>query len=228
MNGFAIALGQFDGVHKGHQALIKAAIAQANSLGLSSSAMLFDPLPRAVLFDGFKPLQMHRERMSCMLSLGLNYIHEIKVDQAFIRKKPEDFIQLLQRLSVQAIIVGDDFRFGYKRAGDIELLARYFQVTVVPELAINGRRVSSTWCRELIQAYDFDGYRQLVGRSWRASVEFLQGRAAKLPDILLPIGYEGQVSLGSESSIINCFANISSNDISLDLAISGKADMIIN
>lgn len=178
-------LGQFDGVHLGHQALIKQATTLAQQQNIIATALLFNPLPRALLTPDFLPIQAHSDRLACLLDYGLAGVYELALSHDFLKLSPLAFIEQLQALNVRGIVVGSDFRFGYQRSGDLELLAKYFKLTVVPEIKYDQRRISSSWCRELILAGNFTACAQLLGRLWQFQAEFIAGKAKK-PKILLP------------------------------------------
>lgn len=223
-----IALGQFDGVHKGHQALIAKAIKIAREEQCSSAALLFDPLPRAVLKQDFLPLQEHEARRALMLEYGLDLIHEVAVDRDFLSKSPEEFIIFLKKIQVKSVVVGSDFRFGYKRSGDLFMLAENFALEIVAEQLSGQRRISSTWCRELILKHDFKTFQTIVGRPWQVSIDILSGGRIETPNVLLPEGYFGDVVVISNGIYYNVLCDISSKKILSDLEVLGKAVMMIN
>lgn len=146
-----IAIGAFDGVHKGHQKVITETVKQSQVLGVPSLIYTFDPPPRAY-FQGVKVLSTMEEKINKIRSLGIDYTVVATFDRDFINKSASSFIKELKRMKPLQIIVGEDFRFGYQRKGDIHLLQQYFSVqTISPICCSNGQRISSTRIRTLIQ-----------------------------------------------------------------------------
>jgi riboflavin kinase / FMN adenylyltransferase len=145
-----VAIGAFDGVHKGHQAVVKETVAKANLLGVESVIYTFDPPPR-VFFQGASMLTTIAEKVSKLEKLGVDHVIVAKFDEVYATKSADEFIETLEKLHPQEIVVGDDFKFGKGRVGNIALLKNYFNVQVTDTIfCSNGERVSSTRIRELI------------------------------------------------------------------------------
>jgi len=150
LEGSAIAIGAFDGIHKGHKKVIKRTVEQAKMLGVPSVIYTFDPPPRAYLQKA-RILSDFGEKMDRLSKLGVNHTVIATFNAAYLNRTPASFIEELALMKPLHIIVGEDFRFGHKRAGDIRLLKEHFQVeTISPVCCASGERISSTRIRELI------------------------------------------------------------------------------
>lgn len=151
-----IAIGAFDGVHKGHQAVIKQMLEQSDLYNIPSVVYTFDQPPRSY-FQGAKILSNKREKMEMLRQLGVDYTVVATFNEEYLNRSPEVFIEELRMMNPKQIIVGEDFRFGYQREGDLELLRQYFQVhTLNPVCCSNGERISSTRIRRLIMQGKMD------------------------------------------------------------------------
>jgi riboflavin kinase/FMN adenylyltransferase len=156
--GRAVAVGSFDGLHRGHQRVLDEAFAT----GLPVVAVTFDPHPRAVLGRSVELLATLERRLELLAEYGLEEVLVIRFDRSVAALEPREFIErFLVPLGAEAIVAGPDFRFGHDRAGDLELLRREgFLVRAVPPLV----GVSSTTIREALLAGDVAGAARLLGR----------------------------------------------------------------
>ncbi|WP_407275755.1 bifunctional riboflavin kinase/FAD synthetase [Halothiobacillus sp. DCM-1] len=173
--GCVVTLGNFDGVHLGHQALIRAAAQAARERALPLVVMLFEPLPRE-FFHPAAPvarLTRLRERVSFIQAIGgVDVLWVLPFNSALAALSAEAFVTrlLVQRLRTRAIWIGDDFRFGHRRQGDFALLAHLgaqagFTVSAAPTCLVGGERVSSTRIRAHLQAGELVAARDLLGRA---------------------------------------------------------------
>lgn len=172
LRGAALALGNFDGVHRGHAALI----AKARSLLSRVGLLTFSPHPRLLTQPGLAPFLLtgSEAKMAILQSLGVDFCVELPFDAALAATAAEDFVGdiLAARLGARHLVFGHDFRFGQKRKGDVELLRRLearhgFTVhPVAPVKDEEGRLFSSSLIREHLRAGDIDGAARLLGRSW--------------------------------------------------------------
>lgn len=145
-----IAIGAFDGVHKGHQQVIRQTIRQSKSLNVPSVIYTFDIPPRAY-FQGAHILSNIDEKMEKFRTLGVDHTIIATFNAEYLNRSAISFINELKKLNPLQVIVGEDFRFGHKRAGDVHLLRQYFNVkTISPICCANGERISSTRIRKLI------------------------------------------------------------------------------
>ena len=179
----AIAIGSFDGVHLGHAALLTRVVQEANARGLDAGVVTFEPLPREYFSPGAAPARLSSlgERLCALAGLGLGTAFVERFDARFAALTPEQFEQRLrERYGARWILVGHDFRYGAKRAGDAASLAAAgrrlgFEVEVLPPIADGGERISSTRVREALARADFAAARRLLGRPYAISGRVVHG-----------------------------------------------------
>ena len=154
----AVAVGSFDGVHRGHLAVVDA----ARGTGLAATVITFDPHPRIALGNRVELLTTLERRLELLQAAGVEAVVVATFDAALQRLLPEEFAErYLRAIGVEAIVAGEDFRFGVRRSGDLALLERLgFQTVVVPELP----GVSSTAIRTALGAGDVIGAAAMLGR----------------------------------------------------------------
>jgi riboflavin kinase/FMN adenylyltransferase len=180
-----VALGNFDGVHLGHQAVLWRAVEEGRRRGVRVVAATFDPHPRAVLGPGRQPkllttLELRRE---ALLRYGADEVRAIRFDEELSRKSPEDFVRdvLVGEIGAEAVVVGENFRLGHRAAGvvgDLERLMRRFggeayAVSVRSEDGKGG--ISSTLIRELIAGGEVEEAAELLGRPYVLRGEVVVG-----------------------------------------------------
>jgi len=174
--GCVVTIGNFDGVHLGHQAVIGQLAEKAQELGLPTLVMLFEPQPQEFFQPQKAPsrLTRFREKIQALRRYSVDRVLCARFDARFAGIEPEDFIGrvLVQGLGVRYLVVGDDFRFGRKRRGDFEMLCRAggregFQVVNMHSFTIDGERVSSTRVRAALAAADLAEAEKLLGRPYR-------------------------------------------------------------
>ena len=138
--GCVVAIGNFDGVHLGHKALIEAACSHAETLGAEAGVITFEPHPLQLLRPEIAPKRLTPLRAKALLleTLGVNHVYALTFNPTLRQKSPEAFVQdvLAHGLGVRHVVVGYDFRFGHKASGDVETLVTLgerfaFDVTVV-------------------------------------------------------------------------------------------------
>ncbi len=180
----ALAIGNFDGVHLGHQAMLARLKEAANQLDLISCVMIFEPHPREFFAPDQAPTRLTslREKLELLAELGVERVQVCRFNFGFAKISAEDFIaRILQRgLGVRWILVGDDFRFGARRAGDFAMLKAFsvqhgFEVEQMPSFTVDGLRVSSTAVREALASGDLDLARHLLGRPYSISGRVVGG-----------------------------------------------------
>ena len=154
----AVAIGTFDGVHRGHRAVVEA----AKATGLRSTVITFDPHPRAVLGYEVELLAPFSRRVELLEELGPDDLLVVEFTPELSRLPPEEFVTaVLEPIGTRVVLAGEGFRFGSGRRGDLELLRRSgFEVRSVP--LVEG--VSSSRIRELLRAGDVRGAAALLGR----------------------------------------------------------------
>lgn len=180
----AIAIGSFDGVHLGHQAIITELkkISQINNL--EPYIFFFEPLPKEFFMQDNAPLRIYNFRNKALniKKTGINNIICQKFNQRFANIDAEYFIDfLIEKLNVKHIIVGDDFRFGKARKGDYELLKKLstksdFSVDKVSTLNLDNHRVSSTDIRQAFANHDLKTITELLGHSYQVNGRVIYGQ----------------------------------------------------
>src|SRR6202166_1302442 len=184
LTGAVIAIGNFDGVHRGHRAVIAAARNRARTLGRPAAALTFEPHPRS-FFRTHEPLFRLTDetaKLRLFAATGLSGAIVLRFDAELAEPAPESFVNdiLLNRLGISGAAVGYDFRFGHQRAGTPDLLAQHgarrnFSVDVVPAVEIDGRRISSGVIREALVAGHIEEANELLGYPWFVSGEDVHG-----------------------------------------------------
>lgn len=173
--GSAVTIGNFDGMHLGHQAMLRQLRERARALGAKATAMIFEPAPREFFQGDAAPARLSSLREKCMAlaAAGAEQVLAVRFDRAFSRLAPQDFVHrlLIDGLGARYVLVGDDFRFGHDRSGDFATLEAAgaehgFEVAAVPTVEVDGARVSSTRVRAALAAHDFDLARRLLGRDY--------------------------------------------------------------
>jgi riboflavin kinase / FMN adenylyltransferase len=179
-----VTIGVFDGVHLGHQRVVGRAAEVATELGLPVVVVTFDPHPDEVVRPGSHPpfLCTARRRAELLAGLGADAVCVLPFTREFSELGPDDFVRavLVDRLHAARVVVGEDFRFGYRAAGDVPLLAQLgekydFTVEGVPLLADNGLRISSSEIRERLAAGDVAGAARDLGRPHRVEGVVVRG-----------------------------------------------------
>jgi riboflavin kinase / FMN adenylyltransferase len=189
-----VTIGEFDGVHRGHQRVVSSAKRMAADLGLPVVVVTFDPHPDEVVRPGSHPalLCTARRRLQLLAGLGVDAVCVIPFTLDFSRLGPDEFVRtvLVDLLHAAGVVVGEDFRFGHKAAGDVALLAELgekydFAVTGVPLLSENGITVSSTGIRVLLGDGLVAAAAEQLGRPHRVEGVvvrgFQRGRAMGFP-----------------------------------------------
>jgi riboflavin kinase / FMN adenylyltransferase len=171
-----ITIGVFDGVHRGHQAIVAVAAEAAAATGLPLVAITFDPHPDEVVRPGTHSpvLTTSRRQAELLAGLGVDAVCVLPFTLEFSRLSPDEFVRavLVDRLQAVRVIVGDNFRFGHRAAGDVALLselgAKYdFTAVGVPLLTDAGQTISSTTIRQQLAAGDVAGAAADLGRTHR-------------------------------------------------------------
>jgi riboflavin kinase/FMN adenylyltransferase len=180
-----VALGNFDGVHLGHHAILKAAIDRAHGVGGQAYALTFDPLPAKVLMPDRAPqmLMTPEDKLEYLRASGLDGVLVLQFNLALSRLAPLDFVRdyLRDKLGVEAVVVGHSVSFGHKRAGNAAVMVELgrefgFETIVVGPVKLDGIEVSSSKIRELILAGDLRGATRLLGRPHFLSGKVIHGR----------------------------------------------------
>lgn len=191
--GGVLLLGNFDGLHRGHRALLALGrrVAGWRPLGVMGP----EPHPRQVFDPKSEPMRIHPGPATRLVlgRAGVNFLYAPRFDAAFAALPAEQFVEevLARALGVSDVVAGADFRFGARRGGDIALLARMggrmgFNTHVAAEVSAAGRRISSSGIRAAIARGEIATARADLGGGWITPVRSEAGRFAFLPDQLLP------------------------------------------
>jgi riboflavin kinase/FMN adenylyltransferase len=179
-----VAIGVFDGVHLGHQQIIRQTIADARQHDAIALVVTFDRHPNTVVApDRVPPLIYSRTQKSHAIeSLGADALLEITFDKSFSEKSGDVFIRELARDfgKIHSVCVGADFVFGHRRSGNVALLKKLgaelnFSVHGLASVSLDGQVVSSTRIREAIRAGDFDATSQMLGRPYAIAGRVVEG-----------------------------------------------------
>jgi riboflavin kinase / FMN adenylyltransferase len=179
-----VTLGVFDGVHRGHQRIIGRARQAASELGLPVVAVTFDPHPDEVVRPGSHPpfLCTTRRRCELLAGLGADAVLVVEFNYEFSQLGPDEFVRtvLVERLHAARVVVGEDYRFGHKAAGDVALLAELgekydFTVEGLPLVTEDGVRISSTEIRARLAEGDVAGAAHDLGRPHRVEGVVVRG-----------------------------------------------------
>ncbi len=183
-----VTIGSYDGVHRGHQLIIRHTVDRARELGLPAVVVTFDPHPKEVLRPGTHPplLAPHHRRAELMAELGVDAVLVLPFTMEFSNLSPADFIVkvLIDKLHAKAVVEGPNFRFGHRAAGDVVYLAELgktydFDVEVV-DLYVSGEAgggqpFSSTLTRRLVIEGDVEGAAEILGRPHRVEGVVVRG-----------------------------------------------------
>lgn len=174
----AVTVGNFDGVHRGHQAMLATLVDSARAAGLPAAVMTFEPHPRELFAPATAPARLAslREKCEAFAALGLDEVIVCRFTRALAGLEPEQFVRgiLGQQLQTRHLLIGDDFRFGRGRAGDWALIERLapelgFAACAMHSVTLDGERVSSTAVREALQRGDLQQAAALLGRPYSIS-----------------------------------------------------------
>ncbi|MFS0868020.1 bifunctional riboflavin kinase/FAD synthetase [Microbacterium sp. 179-B 1A2 NHS] len=201
-----VAIGKFDGVHSGHRAVIDRARVAATDAAARVVAVTFDRNPLSLLRPDVCPenLVSVDQKIALLADAGVDATLVLRFDEALASLSPTEFVEhvLVEALAAVSVLVGDDFRFGRGGAGTPAVLADLgeklgFSVDVVSDVRGGGRRVSSTWVRELLTAGDVEGAARLLGRPHALRAEVVhglkRGRELGYPTANLAVDAEGFV-----------------------------------
>ena len=179
-----VTIGEFDGVHRGHQRIVERAAQAGKERGLPVVVITFDPHPDEVIRPGSHPplLCSARRRAELLAGLGADAVLVLPFTLEFSRLDPGEFVRavLVDRLHAAMVAVGEDFRFGHKAAGDVPLLAKLgekyeFTTEGIPLLGADGARISSTSIRDMLAAGDVAAAAKALGRPHRVEGVVVRG-----------------------------------------------------
>ena len=183
--GCVATIGNFDGVHRGHQAILARLRERAVELGVPSCVVIFEPQPREYFAPETAPARLARlrDKVALLAAEGVDRVLCLAFNQRLSKLSAEAFVEtiLVEGLGVKHLEVGDDFRFGCDRAGDFDFLCAAgqrhgFSVEAAQTVEMDGLRVSSTQVRDALAAADFPLAGRLLGRPFRISGRVLHGQ----------------------------------------------------
>ena len=208
----ALTIGNFDGVHRGHQALLAHVCTAARGLGLEAAVMTFEPHPREFFARrGGDPVRAPtrianlRDKLQSLSNAGIDRVIVEHFNAQFASITPDEFVErvLVAGLHVKWLMVGDDFCYGAKRAGNVAMLteAGYkhgFQVETLPTVVVGDQRVSSSAVRSALAAADFEQTCALLGHSYSMSGHVIHGaklgRTLGFPTLNLRVAHRPALS----------------------------------
>lgn len=184
-DGTAVALGNFDGLHIGHQSLIKEVIKRAKDKGYKSCVFTFNSHTASKINDKNVPklLTNNSQKIKILENMGTDILYMIDFDEDIMKMSPKDFITdiLLDKLNAKLIVVGFNYRFGYKASGDVELLKKIargydIDVIVIEPVVVKKNIVSSTYIRELLSKGFIKEANILLGRAYSITGNVVKGK----------------------------------------------------
>lgn len=184
LEGGAVAIGNFDGVHLGHQAILRAAVSRAREVGAVATVLTFDPPPSKLLRPDSAPLRLSTmtQRLGWFALCGVEAAVVLPFTRELARLSPEEFVaQILMRdLQTRAVVVGENFRFGHRQAGNAKVLQQLgqshgFQVQSIPPILYDGEIVSSTAIRREIAAGRVTQAARFLGRPFALTGPIIRG-----------------------------------------------------
>src|SRR5438309_3972554 len=181
----ALTVGNFDGIHRGHQTMLERLRAGAGKRGLASCVLTFEPHPREFFSPRAAPTRLTslREKLELLAAHGVERVHVQRFSRSFAALAPEAFVEqvLAKRLRARWLLIGEDFRFGAKRVGDLALLKTLgdcygYEVETMPTVMHAGSRVSSSAVRTALAAGDLAAAETLLARTYSISGRVVHGR----------------------------------------------------
>lgn len=180
-----LAIGAFDGLHKGHQLIIKQAIKIARKNNYPAAVLSFHPHPLKIIAGKNPPpaVVSRRQKISLLAEMGVDYYFEQEFNQEFAHLRAENFINdiLIDKIRVNTIVVGDDFRFAYKNEGNVDILREMgklhnFKAEIISQLHASDDRISSTRIRKLLKAGELKQAKKLLGRPYQICGKVIHGK----------------------------------------------------
>ena len=183
-HGCVLTIGNFDGVHLGHQRIIKELVAKAKQLNLVATVMVFEPQPQEVFAKQNSPARLTRlrDKYNLLAELGVQRLLCVNFNQEFADQSASYFIEnlLVKRLGTKQLIIGDDFRFGKNRLGDFAMLNEYgkrfsFNVTDTASYKMSDCRISSTEIRKALEHDELSRAKSMLGRPYAITGRVVHG-----------------------------------------------------
>jgi riboflavin kinase/FMN adenylyltransferase len=182
--GAVVTIGNFDGVHKGHQSILREVRVRAGQLNVPAMLICFEPQPKEFfdLYDAPARLSRFREKVDLLSDQGIDYVYCVKFDEKARTMTAAEFARILvEEIRISALFVGDDFRFGFDRSGDFKYLQKVgksqgFDVINMYTISHDNERVSSTRIRECLALGGFELAESLLGYAYSISGKVIYGR----------------------------------------------------
>lgn len=180
-----VCIGAFDGLHCGHQELVRHTLARARALGAEAVVVSFEPLPREFFMGDAAPprIASARDRIERLFALGIDRVGVLRFNARMANMSAEDFVQrlLVERLAAAEVWVGEDFRFGHRRRGDVAMLQALgvefgFHAEAIDTHIHEGLRVSSSGVRTALAEGRLDDAELLLGRPYSVSARVVRGK----------------------------------------------------
>lgn len=169
-SGCHLLIGNFDGVHLGHQKIINEAKDLAIKDGTPLACLIFKPHPKQFFGSSHTPIQTFYDQCITLKAYGIDQLYVINFNKALANLSPDQFISdVLKPIKPKSIYVGEDFKFGKHRSGDTELLAKSFHVVVSKLHTLQNLKISSSRCRELLKTGDLSTLEKLLARPFHIS-----------------------------------------------------------
>ena len=217
-----VTIGNFDGVHLGHQQIIQKMSVQAIQQNLQTTVILFEPQPKEYFMQATAPVRLMplREKLRVLKHMGVDKVLCLHFNKSLAELPPEDFVNqvLIQKLNVDTVWLGEDFRWGHRQQGDIVLLKQLahhhgFQFIPVSILKNDHEKISSTHIRNLLLKGQMEAAATLLGRPFCLSGRVMRGdgrgRGIGFPtaNVHLPLDYKGPLSgvYGVKASVGSAF-----------------------
>ncbi len=184
-HGCVLTIGNYDGVHRGHRAVITELVEHSRALSCPATVMIFEPTPLEFFLGPGAPARLTtlREKLALLEASGVDRVLSVHFNRRLASMSPTDFVDglLVDGLGARQVTVGEDFRFGHQRKGDFQLLSRLgeqrgFGVAATPEFRVGGERVSSSAVRAALAESDLARARELLGRDYSMAGRVRHGR----------------------------------------------------
>ena len=176
VNGSAVALGNFDGVHLGHQEIIKNCLTAAKKLGVPSILLSFRPHPATILVPAsdYKLIVQYNDKIQYIKSLGIDHVIELDFTPEFSKLTAEEFVQsvLIKQLNIKYLCTGNNFFYGHNRKGDVKKLMQEskqynFEYQAINQIYMNDYAISSSLIRKMISRGSIETVNQMLGRKYK-------------------------------------------------------------
>jgi len=205
----ALTIGNFDGVHLGHQAMLRMLKKEADARGLATCVMTFAPHPREFFAPSTAPKRIStlRDKLAAIKACGIDRVVILPFNQRLASMSPESFVMdiLVGSLQTKFLLIGDDFKFGAKRAGDFKLLASLtghagYDLQAMPSVEAGGARVSSSLVRRALTDARFSDATALLGRGYSISGHVIHGaklgRTLNVPTLNIAFKHQHPATAG--------------------------------